>query len=155
MTEAIIKTSFGEIRIIYTTTEELGEALRGLEQQINMVSEMACKIAPAPPKVAKVGYENAYRFLPDGGVQLLYFPHALVHLVALALYAYDPDTVTAAVLEKVTGIVDVADKVLWQKKNKKYFRKANRTFGLTRDGLDLVSKKVKPLIDKATESKQK
>jgi hypothetical protein len=102
----------------------------------------------------KPGYEKAYRFSPSGKLELLIFPSVLVQRAALALFAYNPDTVPADQLEQVTGIDDIVAKVLGQTKNKKYFRKIKDTYGLSTDGLTFFMEKVKPLIDAGADSDQ-
>ncbi len=153
MTEAKILTSFGSIRVSYNSTEELQAALKGLEEQIRMISDITTKISPPPPRTAKIGYENAYRFSVNGSIELFFFPPVSLHLAALALFAYYPDTVTTAELEKVTGITDIVGKVIGQTKNKKFFRKVgNSSYGLSEDGLKLVSEKIRPLMHPVQES---
>jgi len=155
MTQAKIITGFGEILISYNSTEELQTSLAGLEEQIKLISEVANKITPSTPRIPKNGYENAYRFSPSGSVELMYIPSVLLHLVALAMFAYYPEPVTTAELEKVTGISDIVGKVLGQTKNKKLFRKVdNSLYGLSQDGLKLITDKIKPLFDSPKEGNQ-
>lgn len=152
MTEARIVTGFGEIRISYNNIEELRTSLVGLDEQIQLISEVTNKISPPTPRTAKVGFENAYRFSTSGSVELTYIPTVSLHSAALAMFAYHPETVTTAELEKVTGISDIVGKVLGQTKNKKFFRKVNSSsYGLSPDGLKLVTEKIKPLIESAKE----
>lgn len=153
MIEAKINTNFGDIRITYNNTEELQATLTSLEEQIKMISDVTSKITPSAPRTPKNGFENAYRFSPNGSAELIYFPAALLHLAVLALFVYYPETVATAELEKVTGIKDIVGKFLGQTKNKKFFRKANdSSYGLSLDGLKLVNEKVKPLFNSGNES---
>lgn len=150
MKDAIIRTGFGEIRIPYGTTEELAAALEALDAQIKMISQAASQFTPTPPRPPKPGFERIYRFLSDGSLEILIFPSASVHKVVLVLWAYHPELVTIKALEKVTGIEDVGNRILWQKKNKKYFRNDGDAYGLIQPGLELVSK-FKKELDRATQ----
>jgi hypothetical protein len=155
MTEAKINTSFGEILISYNNIDELQASLAGLEEQIRLISEATKQIIPPALRIPKVGYENAYRFSPNGSVELMYIPPVSLHLVALAMFAYYPEPVTTAELEKVTGITDIVGKVLGQTMNKKFFRKVdNSLYGLSQDGLKLVIEKIKPLFSSSAEGNQ-
>src|SRR5574337_1320264 len=117
MPEARIRTDFGYIIITYNNMEELNIALQGLDEQIKTISQSAMKIVPRPERIPKPGYEKAYRFSPTGKAELLIFPSIKVQLVALALFAYYPDTVEVAELKQVTGISDIVDKVLGDRKS--------------------------------------
>ena len=154
MPEVRINTSFGDIRINYNNTEELNAALEGLQEQMSLISQAVEKVTPRPQRLPKPGYENAYRFLPNGKVEILLFPSALVQVAVLALFAYHPDVVTADELEQVTAIDDIVAKVVGQTKNKKYFRKMNNTYGLNKEGLDFFMEKVKPFIEASSEDGQ-
>ena len=155
MTEAKINTSFGEILISYNSIEELQASLAGLDEQIRLISEATNQIIPLTPRTPKIGYENAYRFSPSGSVELMYIPPASLHLAALAMFAYYPEPVTTAELEKVTGINDIVGKVLRQTMNKKLFRKVdNSLYALSQDGLKLVTEKIKPLFTSSSEGNQ-
>lgn len=154
MKEAKIKTTFGDIRITYNSIDELNLSLQGLNEEIKIISDATTRITPSEPRLPKPGYENTYRFLPNGSVELLYHPSVSLHLAALALFAYHLESVNATELEKITTINDVANKVLWQTKNKKYFRKTADLYGLSPEGLQLVAEKIKPLIDIEIEAKE-
>ena len=119
MTQAKISTRFGEILISYNNTEELQASLAGLEEQVGLISEATNKISPPASRTPKIDFENAYRFSPSGSVELMYIPSVSLHLTALAMFAYYPEPVTTAELEKVTGITDIVGKVLGQTMNKK------------------------------------
>lgn len=155
MTEAKVNTSFGEILISYNNIEELQASLAGLEEQIKLISEATKKIVPQAQRLPKNSYENAYRFSPSGSVELMYIPPVSLHLVAFAMFAYYPEPVTTAELEKVTGISDIVSKVLGQTMNKKFFRKVdNSLYGLSQDGLKLVVEKIQPLFSSPDEGTQ-
>lgn len=147
MAEAIIKTNFGEIRIPYNNTNELKEALEQIEEQIRILSDATEMIAPLESRAPKPGFEKLYRFLGNGTVELFHYPQTLLHIVILALFAYQPETVTAQKLEETTNIKDVVGKVVGQTKNKDYFRKVGDTYGLSPEGVQLFIEKIKPLID--------
>lgn len=148
MTEARITTSFGVICISYSNVDELQASLVGLEEQIRLILEITTKIIPPAPRTPKEGFENAYRFSTSGSVEFVYFPASSVQSAALALFAYHPETVTAAELEKVTGITGITKKVLGQTNNKRYFRKVNdSSYGLSSEGIKLVTEKIRPLIE--------
>jgi len=62
MPEAIIKTNFGEIRITYSNLDELNVALQDIRGQVQAISNAVGSLVPAPQRLPKPGYENAYRF---------------------------------------------------------------------------------------------
>ena len=154
MKEAKVRTNFGDIRFTYNNIEELKDALQGLDEEINIISDATSKIISSEPRLPKPGYENAYRFLPNGRVELIYFPPIELRLAILALFAYHPESVTVMELENVTGIIDIS-KILGQTNNKKYFRRSNESYGLTLEGVQLVAEKIKPLLNFETEGKEK
>ncbi len=142
MREARIRTKFGEISITFQTTDELRDALQSLEEQVNTIQEMTKRIAPPPPRTAKPGYENAYRFNSNGDLERLYTPKFNHELVALVLFAYDPEPLSAKEIERITLITEVARMVLGTRQNKKFFRKVDDKYRLTPDGFTLVKERI-------------
>jgi hypothetical protein len=140
MIEAKIRTQFGEISISFQSTDELKVALQDLEQQISIIQEAVRKFAPPPPRTAKPGYESAYRFTPNGDIELLHRPQKRPARVALVLYAYDPQHLSIPEIERLAGIRGVYDVVLKLKQNKRYFQKFDDKWGLAPDGYTLVEK---------------
>jgi hypothetical protein len=138
MPEARIRTEFGDIRFSYEDATSLDEQLKGVAAQVAAIAKLAAPLLPKPPRPPKPGYEHAYRFTPSGAVELLYFPNVKTKLVALALFAYHPDMVDASILERVTGVDNVAGVVLNQTANKKYFRRDADIYGLTLEGIQLA-----------------
>jgi len=147
MPEATIKTDFGDIRITYSNMSDLEAALKEIQDHAKVISKAAGNLTPKTPRVPKPGYEKVYRFLPTGMAELLIFLKKPLQLAAMVLFIYHPEMVSAQDLEEITGITDIAKKVLGQTNNKKYFRKKHDTYGLTDDGLSLFINKVKPIID--------
>ena len=142
--EARIRTEFGDIRIDFTTEEQLQAELDLLEAHVAQIQKTAGTIVPPLPRSPKPGFEYAYRFLPTGRVELLVFPDAMSKLVALALFAYFPDPVAVEEIETITGIENVYESVLKQSNNRKYFRKADEGYGITPEGVKLVLSSVPP-----------
>ena len=138
MTEARIRTGFGNIRITFNTNDELKEILDSLESQIQMLQTTASKISPPPPRLPKPGYEYAYRFLASGRVELLFFPESKNQIVALALFAYAPESVPIMEIEQITLIEKVFESVLSQSNNKKYYVKTDLGYRLSPEGFNLV-----------------
>jgi hypothetical protein len=147
MPEATIKTDFGDIRITYNNMEDLNAALKEIQDHAKVISKAVGGLIPQTPRIPKPGYEKVYRFLPTDMAELLIFPKKPIQLAVMVLFIYHPHMVSAQDLEKITGITDIAKKVLWQTNNKKYFRKKHNTYGLTEDGQSLFTNKVKPFID--------
>jgi hypothetical protein len=142
MPEARIRTEFGDVHFTYNTDEELRTALDSLAGQVAIIAEKSKPLVPKPQRLPKPGYEHAYRFTPDGLVELLIFPKVKTKKVCLALFAYYPDMVDAATIERVTSIQNVQSVVLNQGKNRKYFRRDGDLIGLTPEGISLAQESV-------------
>lgn len=147
MSEARIKTSFGEIVVSYSSLDELSKALDEIPKAVELVLSKAGTVAPSEPRKPKPGCEQIYRFGPDGQLELLRRPQKKVALVALALYAYDPQPLTAEQIEAFTGLSDVAKNVLNAGANKKYFVfRGNGGYGLSQFGFQWVTSRVVPTL---------
>lgn len=142
MKEAKINTRFGKVSISFQTTEDLKNALNDLEEQINVITQVADRITPPTPRTAKPGYERAYRFSPNSDLEILHIPKYRHELVALALFAYHPQPVSSADIERFTGINKVTSAVITLPQNKDYFQKIDDKYAHTLDGLKLVNERV-------------
>jgi hypothetical protein len=154
MSEAIVRTRFGEIRLTYSTTDELEEALKGLKAQVEAISEAATAIVPAELHSPKPGMEMTYRFTPTGLVELLIPTRKQYESVGIVLFAYFPEPVTSRTIELCTGIEDVARKVLSQTVYKDYFRKIDDRYALTWDGFTWVTNTIVPSLQNKSETGQ-
>jgi hypothetical protein len=152
MTRAEINTNFGLISFEFEDELSLTNSLEQFPDQIKKIGSKVRMFLPRPIRDPKPGYESAYRFTPNGQVELLYFPPEGVRCVALALYAFHPDMVSAIELELVTGIPEVSGKVLGQTMNKKYFRRNEDIFGLSAEGIAYVNEVIYPLLPKISQS---
>jgi len=155
MTEARIRTGFGEVCITFQTEDELTKALQDLEQQAKAIQQVADRIAPPPSRSPKPGYENVYRFSQTGDLELLLLPERQNEAAALVLYAYHPDLVSSVEIERVLGLNEVARRVLAQGPNKDYFQKVDDKYGLTFNGLRMIIERMKPYISTSTEPQPK
>jgi len=154
MKEANIRTSFGEINISFQTADELNDALKDLEQEVKTIQEVADRIAPPPHRTTKPGYETAYRFATNGSLELLIMPEKRNEAVALVLYAYHPELVSSADIERITGIKDVASRVLSLAQNKEHFQKIDNKYGLTFAGVRMAIERIGSMLRQPTELEQ-
>lgn len=152
MPEARIRTEFGDIRFSYEDTSGLEETLKEIAAQVAAISKLVAPLLPKPARPAKPGFEHAYRFTPAGFVELLHFPKVKTRLVALTLFAYHPDMVDPDIVERVTGVTNVAGVVLNQTANKKYFRRRDETYGLTPEGIQLAVESVPQILSAPSEA---
>ena len=151
MPEVTIRTSFGSIHFTYEDDASLQVALGQLPQTIAAIHETVRPLVPKEHRIPKPGFELTYRFLSDGKLELLHWPKAALQTVALALYAYHPETVRADLIESATGITDVGAKVLFQTKNKQYFRKDGDAVGLSSEGISYVLDSIAPSLPRPAE----
>jgi hypothetical protein len=154
MKEAKIHTSFGEISFTFQNGDELEAALRELELQVKAIQVVASEVAPPPPRVPKPGYEMFYRFSPNGSVEILHMPKQRNVAAALVLFAYHPDLVSAAEIERATGIKNVASRVLSLTQNEEDFSKVGDKYGLTFVGYHMVTEKLNKLIVSAEQGER-
>jgi hypothetical protein len=138
MPEVTITTGFGNIKFAYEKTEELTAILKDLDRDISAVLQASQEWVPQPPRSSKIGYEEVYRFLPNGRVELMAATNNKLQRTTLVLFAYDPETISEDELRKSTGIADPGAQVLQQTSNKAYFRKDGARFGLSEKGLTYV-----------------
>jgi hypothetical protein len=144
MKEAIIKTTFGEVRLTFQSTEELDAALQDLQPQIERIRASTAAIIPSLPRIPKAGYESHFQFTPSGSLELLKLPKKQNEAVALALFAFHPDTLASEDLERILGIDDVARRVLAQKAHVALSVKVDDKYGLTFAGIQMVQDKFGP-----------
>lgn len=144
-----IDRDFGDVVIEYSTLEDLQRKLDEVEKVEELVTS---KVAPTLSQFAqrqpKPGYEDVYRFLPDGTVELLVFPTKNVQRVSLVLFAYD-QAVPASIIEKCTNIQNVVSNVLTTGANKKYFKRTkDGKYSLSPEGLRWVTSLLIPKLRK-------
>jgi hypothetical protein len=142
VSEATIRTAFGQVRFTYETDDDLKTALKLLPDQVAAITAASKAVVPRQVRLPKPGYEHVYRFTPDGVVELLHFPKVKTKLVCLAMFAYHPDSVDASTVQRVTGIANVGSVVLGQSANRKYFQKTDELYALTVEGTKLASESV-------------
>lgn len=149
MDQVRINHDFGELVIEYSTLEELKGKLDEIEKAAELVaSKVGQSLSQFAQRQPKPGYEDVYRFLPDGTVELLLFPTKNVQRVALVLFAYD-QAVSASVIEKNTNIQNVISNVLTTGPNKKHFnRTKDGKYCLSPAGLTWVTTTVIPTLRK-------
>lgn len=144
MPDVTITTSFGSIQFSYSDQKDLDTALQQLEQQIPVIAAKTKNWIPLPARSPKPGYEHAYRFLPNGKIELLRPTDSAMQRVALALFAADPETLTPTEIAQITSIADPGAKTLQQTSNKIYFRKDGERYGLSPEGMNYISKNMPP-----------
>ena len=149
MNQVRIKREFGDLVIEYSTLEDLQSKLDEIEKVEQIVaSKIGVPLSQYGQRKPKPGYEDVYRFLPDGTVELLLFATKKVWRVALVLFAYD-QAVSGSVIEKNTNIKNVISNVLTTGPNKKYFnRTKDGKYCLFPDGLNWVTTTVIPALRK-------
>lgn len=153
MNQARIKCDFGELVIEYSTLQELEAKLQEAKEAEQLVtSKIGTSLVHHAKREPKPGYEDVYRFLPDGTVELFLFPKKNVQKVALVLFAYD-QAVPVSVIEKCTNIPNVPSKVLNQMPNRKYLtRTTDGKYALSPDGVIWVTSTVIPNLRKKEET---
>jgi len=121
--ETRIKTNVGEIVIAFDSIDELKKNIE--EFDINVASDVVAKkfesILTREPREAKPGWEQAYRFTPEGKVELLKTPPSAPMTIGLLLYAYDPEPTSSELILSSTGVKAVS--YVSQTDYKKYFDK--------------------------------
>ena len=121
--ETRIKTKVGEIVIAFDSVDELKKNIESFD--INAVSETLAKkfgsILTREPREAKPGWEEAYRFTPEGKVELLKTPPSAPMTIGLLLYAYDPESTSSDIILSSTGVKAVT--YVSHTDYKKYFDK--------------------------------
>jgi len=142
-----IKREFGDLVIEYSTLEDLQSKLDEIEKVEQIVaSKIGVSLSQYGQRKPKPGYQDVYRFLPDGTVELLLFPTKKVQRAALVLFAYD-QAVPAAVIEKCTNIHKVISKVLTVTGSKEYFtRTKDGKYSLSPGGLTWVTSTLIPQL---------
>jgi len=146
MSEARIKTNFGEIVIPYSNLDELTKALEDVPKAVAIVQEKTVSVVAAEGRKPKPGCEGVYEFDLNGRLRLNKKPTVKVSVAALALYANDPDPMASSELEVVTGIPEIVRSVFGQTANKKYFAQHGDRYGLSPVGFEFVIKKVLPSL---------
>ncbi|MBS7631873.1 hypothetical protein KEJ47_09975 [Candidatus Bathyarchaeota archaeon] len=103
---AVVKTKFGEIIINFESIEELKSNIEKLD--ITAVSDILWKKFEAviikEIRQPKPGFEEIYKFTPNGLVELLNIPEAKAETVALVLFAYYPEAATIEQIALSSGI---------------------------------------------------
>jgi hypothetical protein len=122
--ETRIKTIFGELVVHFDKIDEFRESITSLDADAltSIVNDKLGNLIVLEPRKAKPGSEFAYRFTPQGKVELVKVPSALPLTIGLLLYAYDPEPVEAEEIFRATG-TRVATYIA-NLSYKKYFGKA-------------------------------
>lgn len=145
MGEVHVRTGFGVVVIPYSNLDELGGLLDEVPDVAALVQRKLGTVVQGEPRKPKPGFEQIYRFGPNGRLEFLKRPGKKVALVALALYAYDPDPVATPEIEAVTGVANVIRYVLTPAGNKKYFtQRVDGTYTLSPFGFQWIANKVVP-----------
>ena len=145
MPEAHINTRFGKIVIEYNSQDDLQKELAGLPDAVKLIESEALGLQPVAVRAPKPGFENVYRFDNRGLLELLRRPNNKVDLVALVLYAFDPETISISQIEKYTGLSDVRRNIISSGTNKRYFdEKADGSYGLSPEGHLKIKKSFSP-----------
>ncbi len=155
--EARIKTNVGKIVIAFDSVDELKKSIDSLD--IDVVSDLLDKkfgsILAKEPREAKPGWEQAYRFTPEGKVELLKTPPSAPMTIGLVLYAYDPEPTSSDLILSSTGVKAVS--YISQTDYKKYFDKtADGKMILTQPGRLWVETEVRAKlgVNVATKTKK-
>ena len=147
MDHITIKSDFGDIVLEYQTQQELEKKLGDIDKIAELVRTKAGGVvAAAHVRQAKPGFEDIYRFLPDGSVELLIAVSVNVQKVALVLFGYDR-ALSSILLDKWTGIPNAVSKVIQSGPNRDYFtRHSDGSHTLSSDGLTWVTMVVIPKL---------
>jgi hypothetical protein len=146
MTSLVVSTSFGSVEVAYSTREELVQILGSLPGEIELVENSIGQAGAKGQRIAKEGFDSAYRFV-NGKVELLAHPLSAIEAVVLTLYAYYPDMAWDKDVRASTGIEDFRSKVVTQTKNREYFRIDGDRYGLSDEGLSYVQERIKPKVE--------
>lgn len=143
MNQVRIKRDFGELVIDYSSLEDLEKKLDGIDKVTELVlSRVGTSLLQHAQRQPKPGYEDIYRFLPDGTVELLLYPSKNVQKVGLVLFAYD-QAIPPEIIEKCTNIPYVTSNVLQAGPNKKYFvRTRDGKYSLSPQGISWITSTV-------------
>jgi hypothetical protein len=144
---AVIKTKIGAIIINFDSLKELESSVESLD--INAISDVLWKkfesIIVKEIRQPKPGYEDIYRFTPDGLIEILNIPESKAETVALVLFAYYPEAATIQQIALSSGIRNVASDYLSHKNYRKYWWKTeDGKYVLSQEGLEWVTKKIIP-----------
>jgi hypothetical protein len=146
---AVIKTKVGAIIINFDSLEELKSSVESLD--VDAISDVLWKkfehIIIKEIRQPKPGYEDIYRFTPEGLVEILSTPESKAQTVALVLFAYHPEAATIQQIVLSSGIRNVASDYLSHKNYRKYWWKTeDGKYVLSQEGLEWVIKKIIPKL---------
>src|SRR5215831_15453243 len=107
--ELRMKTTSGELIVHFDKLEELLEGLNQIDLASieKSVKEKIGGALVAEPRQAKPGAEFAYKFNPDGKVEVTKYPSAAPAAIGLLLFAYDPEPVEPSEVFEATGVKPV------------------------------------------------
>jgi len=145
----VVKTKIGALIINFDSFEELESNIKSLD--INAILSALQKkfesIIVKEVRQPKPGYEDIYRFTPDGLVEILNAPESKAETVALVSFAYYPEAATIQQIALSSGIQNVASDYLSSKSYRKYwFKIKNGKYVLSQEGLEWVTKKIIPKL---------
>lgn len=145
------KTKFGEIVFHFDSTDEAQQNLANLDLAAleKSAAEKLGAFIVTQPRQPKQSAEFAYKFTPEGKVELNRVPSSAPTTIGLLLYAYDPDPVDPEEVFRATGVKPVA--YITQTGYKKYFDKTgDGKLLLTHPGRLWVQNEVLPELKRAT-----
>jgi hypothetical protein len=108
--ETRIKTTFGELIVHFDTIDQFREGLGSLDTDAlsSTVNDRLGNLIVLEPRKAKPGAEFAYRFTPQGKVELVKVPSSAPMSIGLVLFAYDPEPVSAEEVFRAAGAKPVS-----------------------------------------------
>lgn len=151
--KARIETKFGEIVINFDSLDELKSNVEALD--VGAVSDILWKkfesVIKKEIRQPKPGFEGIYRFTPLGLVELIMVPNSKADTVAVALFAYHPESASIKQVSLSTGIEDVIDYLTHSSYKKFWSKMQDGGYALTQEGLELVVQKIVPKLKAASQ----
>ena len=135
----------------FDTLQELEEKVASLDiERANSV--LAAKLGEfmrPEPRSLKPTVDGICSFHASGMLEFIRRPKHKVQILALTLYAYQPDALTTRVLSEATGVTNPTA-FLASHRYEKYFRKQGRaSYGLSHEGARWVTDTVLPSIQQS------
>ncbi len=145
-----MKTRIGELTLHFDKVEELQATIGTLEIDAvgRAIVDKLGDMIVSEPREPKLGAEFAYKFTPQGKVELNRVPSSAPTAIGLLLYAYDPEPVDSEEVFRATGVKSA--NYVTQIGYKKYFDKTpDGKLILTHPGRIWVQDEVLPGLKKS------
>jgi hypothetical protein len=142
-----INTKVGVLVIHFDTPEEFENNLKSIdiESLVKASKDKLGNFMALETRQPKPGFENTYRFTPDGLVELLKVPEAKIDTIGLVLFAFDPSPATFNQVARSSGIQDPSvylSKEMYQR----YFTRTKEGYVLNQEGKAWILKDIVPKL---------